>query len=715
MALSLSPKFLVLLCLILIGSAVLPAQLQAQSQPPRIFYTDIVSGPNSGGQNDDGAFITVYGNNFGTTRGTSVVTLNGTNAVRYPVWTNTKITTQIGSGASTGNLVVRIGGAASNGVPFTVRSGRIYFVSTAGNDSNSGTYSNPWATLLKARAQVVAGDIVYVMNGVQQSGADLSSASLALSKSGTSTTPIAFVAYPNAKVTIGTTTGQTYGIRSASTSWIVVAGMTLRGALTAVELTSSYNWRLVGNDISCPNGSGVGGCVDGYAVGGSKFYGNNVHDTGSTSSSNISQYSGLNFANTSSLDIGWNNVGNTRGCDAVKVRSSSQLNYGVKIHDNYIHDARCSGVVVGNMDTTKGAVSVYNNVIIRTGVGPAPGGVESEAYSGVYVANSSDGLSITNNTTYDCGARKNTNSGCVLTESSATLKDNIFYGTTGERYVAAGSSRTPSGSNNLCYGTGAACPSSLTASISANPLFSSISTGDYRLQTGSPAIDKGTSTGITADMLGVARPRGAAYDIGAYEVVVGTSGPTTSKNLTPSPTSLSFGSVTVGQSSTLSGTLTNSSSTTSITLTAANVSGSGFSLVSMTLPKTIGPGASVTYSAKFAPGASGTASGSISFVSDATNSPVSVTLSGSGTTVATTHSVTLSWTKSTSIGVSGYNIYRSTVSGGPYTKINSTLTTGTTYMDSNVTSGSRYYYVVRSVSSTGTASGNSAQVGATIP
>src|SRR4051812_48867545 len=251
-----SVPLLFLLSLGLIHSVFIPSQLSAQTQQPRIFYSDITSGPGSGGQNNRGAFITIYGNNFGSTRGTSVVTLNGANVASYPSWTNTKITVQIGSGASTGNLVVKVSGTASNGAPFTVRSGRIYFVSTGGNDSNSGSYSSPWATLVKARAQAVAGDVVYVMNGVQQTGADLSSASLALSKNGTSASPIAFIAYPNAKVTIGTTTGQTYGIRSASTSWIVIAGMTIRGVLTALDVTSGYNWRIVGNDISCPNGSG---------------------------------------------------------------------------------------------------------------------------------------------------------------------------------------------------------------------------------------------------------------------------------------------------------------------------------------------------------------------------------------------------------------------------------------------------------------------------
>lgn len=53
--------------------------------------------------------------------------------------------------------------------------------------------------------------------------------------------------------------------------------------------------------------------------------------------------------------------------------------------------------------------------------------------------------------------------------------------------------------------------------------------------------------------------------------------------------------------------------------------------------------------------------------------------------------VLLSWTASTST-VSGYNIYRATVSGGPYTKINPSLIVGVTYSDS-VAAGQIYYYV----------------------
>ncbi|HKW31487.1 MAG TPA: hypothetical protein VJN92_00670 [Candidatus Acidoferrum sp.] len=43
--------------------------------------------------------------------------------------------------------------------------------------------------------------------------------------------------------------------------------------------------------------------------------------------------------------------------------------------------------------------------------------------------------------------------------------------------------------------------------------------------------------------------------------------------------------------------------------------------------------------------------------------------------------------------VSGYNVYRSPTSGSGYVKINSSLVSGLTYADSNVTGRTTYYYV----------------------
>jgi len=71
------------------------------------------------------------------------------------------------------------------------------------------------------------------------------------------------------------------------------------------------------------------------------------------------------------------------------------------------------------------------------------------------------------------------------------------------------------------------------------------------------------------------------------------------------------------------------------------------------------------------------------------------------------HSVTLTWKASTST-VAGYNVYRSTVKGRDYVKINVALVTGqTSYKDETVQSGTTYYYVTRAVDAKGKESADS--------
>jgi hypothetical protein len=81
------------------------------------------------------------------------------------------------------------------------------------------------------------------------------------------------------------------------------------------------------------------------------------------------------------------------------------------------------------------------------------------------------------------------------------------------------------------------------------------------------------------------------------------------------------------------------------------------------------------------------------------------------------HYVVLSWTASTTPGVIGYNVYRGTTSGGPYsTRLNSSPVTATTYTDDTVQAGATYYYVATAIASDGvTESVYSDQASATVP
>jgi len=79
------------------------------------------------------------------------------------------------------------------------------------------------------------------------------------------------------------------------------------------------------------------------------------------------------------------------------------------------------------------------------------------------------------------------------------------------------------------------------------------------------------------------------------------------------------------------------------------------------------------------------------------------------------HSVSLTWTASASSNVMGYNVYRSTSSGGQYAKLSSSPVSVVSFVDNNVVAGQTYYYVATAVDSSNNESGYSTQIPATIP
>jgi len=77
------------------------------------------------------------------------------------------------------------------------------------------------------------------------------------------------------------------------------------------------------------------------------------------------------------------------------------------------------------------------------------------------------------------------------------------------------------------------------------------------------------------------------------------------------------------------------------------------------------------------------------------------------------HTVQLNWHASTSSGVIGYRVYRSTISGGYYALLASP--SGRSFTDSGVQTGTTYYYVVAATNSVGQQSPYSNQVTAVVP
>jgi len=180
--------------------------------------------------------------------------------------------------------------------------------------------------------------------------------------------------------------------------------------------------------------------------------------------------------------------------------------------------------------------------------------------------------------------------------------------------------------------------------------------------------------------------------------------------LTPSTTSLSFGSQALNASATQSVTLTNTGNA-AVSISQVNVTGTGFTLNGSAPLVTLSAGQTASFSVTFTPTVAGSASGTASVVSTAANSPLSIPLSGSG---AQPHSVSLTWSE-TSSGVVGYNVYSSTQPSGPYSRLNSASVDTMAYTDNTVQSGQTYYYCVTALDSSGNESAFSTDVAVTIP
>ena len=179
------------------------------------------------------------------------------------------------------------------------------------------------------------------------------------------------------------------------------------------------------------------------------------------------------------------------------------------------------------------------------------------------------------------------------------------------------------------------------------------------------------------------------------------------------PGSLSFGNVTDGSSAAQGFTVTNTGNS-NVAISGMSLTGTGYSLQSGAGAVTLSPNQSTSVSVQFAPAVAGSANGGVNIVSNATGSTSSVSLSGTGVAPNVSHTVGLNWGASTST-VAGYNVYRSTVSGSSYAKVNSALLPGMSYSDASVQSGSTYYYVATAVDGSGNESVYSNEVAAAIP
>jgi hypothetical protein len=312
------------------------------------------------------------------------------------------------------------------------------------------------------------------------------------------------------------------------------------------QLGGSF-WRVVNNELTATTGINNLGEKAGGVVGsgmGEFWVGNHVHDiyqgpkdTDFTSPlQNHGMYVGDDpvFDGNASYEVAYNHIENIFGGNGFQVHVGSGITgvaNNINLHHNLIHDVGKHGINIA--DGAKGNIVIWNNIVYNTSISGIRFGGTS------YVRD----LKLYNNTFYNTVTLGMTDSqvrsgyGAITNEMNPApnqldLRNNIFQPAPGTKYVdALGTLSTNIGifSNNLWFGGSDTNPATTfsTNSVQLNPLMMNPATANFRLQTGSPAIDSGNSAvssvvtddfdSATTVLTKTLRPQGTTYDIGAFE------------------------------------------------------------------------------------------------------------------------------------------------------------------------------------------------------
>src|SRR6202045_549195 len=167
-----------------------------------------------------------------------------------------------------------------------------------------------------------------------------------------------------------------------------------------------------------------------------------------------------------------------------------------------------------------------------------------------------------------------------------------------------------------------------------------------------------------------------------------TPQPQAQPQLSATPTSASFPGVAAGSSSSQTITLQNSG-TANVTISSTSVTGAGFSTSGLTVPMSMAPGQNATFNVVFTPSSAGNVTGSISLLSNAPNSPLAISATGSSVISAPVLSASTGSLDFGSVVVGSSNSLGVTVTntGSANAIVSSVLVTGTGFEASGLGSG----------------------------
>ncbi|MBN1675034.1 MAG: right-handed parallel beta-helix repeat-containing protein [Kiritimatiellae bacterium] len=427
------------------------------------------------------------------------------------------------------SLLVCLAGPAADtrAAEGNVTGGRQYYVSTRGDDSNPGTIAQPFKTIQKAVDVSAAGDTVLIREG-RYGGFQVKN------KHGRPDAWITYKNYPGEQVVVdgclGSVDGRILHIVGGYSCYLVFDGFAItytdpvfdearkldltkaehieifkrkyikdkRVRLNAMKLnpprSGERHHHMIFRNLAVhhvPDGAFAGTGDD------IQFIGNHVYDIGGP----LSGY-------------GWYAGGNRWVFRGNVVHDCT--GYGLHCYNTCAVD---DSLVEGNRIWGNGKAYWHNSSrrVKKGGAGILMwGGDNNIVRNNVVFGNDGCGISVkghynkvVNNTVVGNGRR-----GIEVSQGSGnTVVNNIAFGQ----------------GQNLALTKDTAAAD--TPNLTSDPLFVDADGDDYHLRASSAAIDAGTdlSKMVPADFDGVARPAGAAYDIGAYEVAAGNRAPGASR------------------------------------------------------------------------------------------------------------------------------------------------------------------------------------------
>jgi hypothetical protein len=468
----------------------------ASSGAAAIFYSDLTSAPM-------GAYVTVWGQSFGSAAGTVYVGSNAIVGSNIFSWSDTMVVFRLTVSSGSGISILPSGSATqTNVLAFTARStGRIFYVAqSGGNDSNTGLSpvagtgtDGPWADLTTFISKLQAGDVVYVRAGdydvYDARGGSTWGTTLFYASdtgpAGTATAPVAIVGYPGETAVLGVANGTRNVL--IGQPYVTVAKLTFgNNTQEAISNTGGQaGIRLVGNQASGLLNTpydviSLDACTD------CQVLGNVIHDCGTAGNklSHLVYYGGYGVG--ANVEIAYNTLYNEFGGRGIQVygHTATDSLSGLSIHHNIVHDNAYDGIILGDSDDTSDSAWIHDatvqyNVLYGNGD------------NGLRVDNPGVIATISNNTAYGNGAQGSTGNYGIYIQLAvkSNLSKNIVANNVGGGIDADSSSYFGTVDGNGYY-EDAACPQDI-APISTNPEFVNPSAGNFQLQPGSPMAGLG--------------------------------------------------------------------------------------------------------------------------------------------------------------------------------------------------------------------------------